>query len=260
MEDSRLLTAARLTPDDAARTLFRKVMFGGLDEGEVEAFRHRVVDELRLLDHELDQVQAECAELALQARTAPAPVPAPAPVAESVELQGVHILSRAQENADRIIKDAQAFGRQAADDAQRQRAEILDEARRKASELAETARAEAASLVKNALEDATRQAADIVSKAPIDAQSRVVMMQSLGASLEIQLRAFAASLVTALDEWDRQRQRSMAEMTGGNGHAPADLQRIRDLEAAAAAAADVGRSSRARPEANHTPDAPDATD
>jgi DivIVA domain-containing protein len=207
MDDTRLLAAARLTPADVANQSFRHVKFGGLDPGEVDAFLDRVQDELALWEQELAEAHHEIEVMTARQAHTPAHgfVPPAAP-----EVQGVHILQRAQQNADQIIKDAQSYAREAAADGQRRRAEILEEARGRAN-----------ALVRSTLEEATRQAAEIISQAPIDAQALVAKMQSLGVSLEAQLRAFTSSLVASLDAWDNQRQQSLAQLAEGNGHTAA---------------------------------------
>jgi cell division septum initiation protein DivIVA len=190
MESSGLLNPARLTVETLDNRSFTRTRWGasGLDPDEVRIFIEQVKAELVLRDEEHSALAAELARCQ-QGDSAPAHGFSP----PSAELHAVHILQRAQANAENLVTDAQQRARELAEDAHRRRDSILADAKSKAD-----------ALLRTAMEDASREAAAVIAKAPIEAQTRLAMYQTLGNGLRGQLKANLDGLLAMLDQWERQ--------------------------------------------------------
>jgi cell division septum initiation protein DivIVA len=124
---------------------------------------------------------------------------------EDAHVQAVHVLSMAQQTADRYVADAQEYSRELADDARMRRDEIVREAKVRASmilEEAHTSASEAADTVRatNDLPPASEQQ---------EIQVELAYLRTFSEVCRTHLRAYMESLTRSIDEWER------AERDGG---------------------------------------------
>lgn len=204
MDETGLLATPaprRITPGIIRGWDFPRVM-RGVDTGAVEAFRAAVLDEVTLLLDENRELTAEVQRLGENY----VPVHG-APVAEThVGEQAARILLAAQRQSEQIITDGQRYAQQVGSDADRQRQQALSDARARAEKL-----------IQVTLEDATRQAADILAKAPGDARAQVIRLRAFGDSLEALLDQLAKGVTASLLAW-RADLEELAVPANGAGH------------------------------------------
>jgi vacuolar-type H+-ATPase subunit H len=169
----------------------------GADTQVVEEFRAASLREISLLLAENQALAAENQALAAEASAAPG---------LEVGDQAVRILVSAQRQREQLITEAQVYAQQVGDAGERQRRNLLDDARLKSE-----------ALVRTTLEDAARQAADIISRAPGDAQAKVLKMQAFGDVIEAHLEQMVAGISASLDAWRAGVARPTANGTAGSG-------------------------------------------
>jgi DivIVA domain-containing protein len=193
MEPSGLLKNPRLTPDTIDVTKFRTVRWGsGLDPEEVRAFLDEVRAELAVLISERTDLQQTVDQLRQEKDSSDfAPT--------TMEEQSAFLLKRAQANAESLLADAQQRASELAADGHRRRDELIADGR-----------ARATAIMRDGLDDAAREAARIASTAPIEAQSRVAFLESLGDGMHAQLTATLRGLLDMLAAWERQTQNVQA--------------------------------------------------
>ena len=192
-----------VTPERVRSAAFTPTRLGrrGLDEAEVRSFCEWVSDGLGRLLNDNSMLQAEI--LRLRQRLLGGHGKGAKP--EDVHIQAVHLLSRAQQTADRYVADAQQYSRELAVDAHLRRDEIVREAKVRASmilEEAHTSASEAADTVRatNDLPPASEQQ---------EIQVELAYLRTFSEVCRTHLRAYMESLTRSIDEWER------AERDGG---------------------------------------------
>jgi DivIVA domain-containing protein len=192
-----------LTPERVRSAAFTPTRLGrrGLDEAEVRAFCEWVSGGLRRLLSDNDMLQAEI--LRLRERLLGGNGSGVRP--EDAHVQAVHLLSRAQQTADRYVADAQKYSRELAVDARMRRDEIVREAKVRASMILEGAHSsatEAAATVRAASDQphASEQQ---------ELQAELAYLRTFSEVCRTHLRAYLESLSRSMDEWER------AERNGG---------------------------------------------
>jgi cell division septum initiation protein DivIVA len=192
-----------VTPERVRSAAFTPTRLGrrGLDEAEVRSFCEWVSDGLGRLLNDNSMLQAEI--LRLRQRLLGGSGQGAKP--EDVHIQAVHLLSKAQQTADRYVADAQQYSRELAVDAHLRRDEIVREAKVRASmilEEAHTSASEAADTVRatNDLPPASEQQ---------EIQVELAYLRTFSEVCRTHLRAYMESLTRSIDEWER------AERDGG---------------------------------------------
>jgi cell division septum initiation protein DivIVA len=192
-----------VTPERVRSAAFTPTRLGrrGLDEAEVRSFCEWVSDGLSRLLNDNSMLQAEI--LRLRGRLLAGSGKGVRP--EDAHVQAVHLLSRAQQTADRCVADAQNYSRELAADAHLRRDEIVREAKVRASMILETAHtsaSEAADTVRGASDDhrASQQQ---------EIQVELAYLRTFSEVCRTHLRAYMESLTRSIDEWER------AERDGG---------------------------------------------
>src|SRR5450432_1388156 len=124
-----------VTPERVRSAAFTPTRLGrrGLDEAEVRSFCEWVSDGLGRLLNDNSMLQAEILRLRQRLLGGHGKDAKP----EDVHIQAVHLLSRAQQTADRYVADAQQYSRELAVDAHLRRDEIVREAKVRASMILE---------------------------------------------------------------------------------------------------------------------------
>jgi DivIVA domain-containing protein len=192
-----------LTPDRVRSAAFSTTRLGrrGLDEAEVRAFCEWISDGLDRLLNDNSLLQGEVQRLRsrlLQGREKSGVQP------EDAHVQAVHVLSKAQQTADRCVADAQGYSRELAEDARMRGDEIVREAKVRASMILEQAH------------DTASQAADAVraSQDPLSAserqelQAEIAYLRAFSYVCRTHLRAYMESLTCSIEKWEQ------AERTG----------------------------------------------
>jgi DivIVA domain-containing protein len=185
-----------LTPDRVRSAVFSPTRLGrrGLDEGEVRAFCDWVSDGLGRLLSDNAGLQEEVMRLRnrlIGGRAGPQP--------EDAQVQAVHVLSRAQQTADRYVADAQEYSRELAQDAQLRRDEVLREAKMRASiilEEAHTAASRAASMVPE-----TREPLPASERQEL--QAEIAYLRTFSNVCRTHLRAYMESLSRSIEQWEQ---------------------------------------------------------
>jgi len=165
------LDAIRLTPQQVRDWEFPPSLHG-MDPHVVSACQETVAQEVELLHAELERMQQETPDRARQS----------ARVLLAAEQQRAQLITAAQEKAERLIGEA---GQEAK--------LILDRARASAERSAVAT-----------VEDATREAAEILAQAPLDAQARTTALEALGSMLHTHLTAVLSGLEATLDTYRSQ--------------------------------------------------------
>jgi cell division septum initiation protein DivIVA len=177
----------------------------GLDEAEVRSFCEWVSDGLRRLLNDNSMLQAEIQRLRQRLIGGGGKGVRP----EDAHVQAVHLLSRAQQTADRCVADAQKYSRELAVDARLRRDEIVREAKVRASMILEAAHASATEAA-----DTVRAAPDLPPPSGQQAdqqevQAELAYLRTFSEVCRTHLRAYMESLTRSIDEWER------AEHKGG---------------------------------------------
>jgi cell division septum initiation protein DivIVA len=188
-----------MTPEHVRSAVFPLARLGrrGLDESAVRAFCGWVSDELARLLNENTLLRGEVLRLrgrVLETRGKADVQP------EDTHVQAVHVLSKAQQTADRYVADAQEYSRELAEDAHLRRDEILREAKVRASMILEEADS-----------SATRAAGAVSSdsREPLpgserqDLQAEIAYLRAFSDVCRTHLRAYMESLTRSIEEWER---------------------------------------------------------
>jgi cell division septum initiation protein DivIVA len=184
------------TPERVRSATFTPTRLGrrGLDETEVRAFCEWVSDGLGRLVNDNGMLQAEIQRLRsrlLGNGTGAQPADA--------HVQAVHLLSRAQQTADRYVADAQAYSRELAEDARMRRDEIVREAKVRASMILETAQTSASEAA-----DAARATSGPPSPSEQrELQAEIAYLRTYSDVCRTHLRAYLESLTRSIEEWER---------------------------------------------------------
>lgn len=190
-----------LTPRVAAEASFPQAKFGkrGFDETQVRAFCTWVADEVAAMHAERTDLEAEVRRLR-SAHTAGAPVAQQnGEFHEESHIQAVHILSKAQQTADRYVANAQEYSREIAEDARRRRDELLSEARVRASMILQ----EAQSRGEHAAELVPAGLAPLSSSQRRDLEAEIAYLRAFSGVCRTHLRAYLESLARSVEEWER---------------------------------------------------------
>ncbi|WP_432561571.1 DivIVA domain-containing protein [Kineococcus sp. SYSU DK003] len=168
----------------------------GYADGEVDAFR-------RLVEQELTRLAAEKADLdgqvhalrrELEQARARAQEPRP-PREEEVSVQAVHILAAAQQTADQYVAEAEEFSRRVTGEARERYEQVVAQARTEA----DTVLREAAALAAVARTAAPQQAPDARRL-----EEEVAYLQAFGQACRTQLRSYLEALIDDVErEWGR---------------------------------------------------------
>jgi cell division septum initiation protein DivIVA len=193
-----------VTPERVRSAAFTPTRLGrrGLDEAEVRSFCEWVSDGLGRLLNDNSMLQAEI--LRLRERLLAGNGKGVRP--EDAHVQAVHLLSRAQQTADRCVADAQNYSRELAADAHLRRDEIVREAKVRASMILETAHTSASEAA-----DTIRATSDVprASGEQQEIQVELAYLRTFSEVCRTHLRAYMESLTRSIDEWER------AERNGG---------------------------------------------
>jgi len=202
--------SGRLTPDSVQGVSFPPAKLGrrGLDERHVRAFCGQVERELVRLLNERTSLSNEVQRLrnrVLGGEGAEARI-----LQDDAQAQAVHILSQAQQTADRYVADAQAYSRQMADDARQMRDQILAEARARAAAVLEDAHGKAS------------LAAEASLAAPIpgtdddrrELQAEVAYLRTYSDVYRTHLHTYLDTLLRNVEEWERAEKQTLAAVRG----------------------------------------------
>jgi DivIVA domain-containing protein len=216
--------SGRLTPDSVQGVSFPPAKLGrrGLDERHVRAFCGQVERELVRLLNERTSLSNEVQRLrnrVLGGEGAEARI-----LQDDAQAQAVHILSTAQQTADRYVADAQAYSRQLADDARQMRDQILAEARARAAAVLEEAHGKAS------------LAAEASLAAPIpgvdddrrELQAEVAYLRTYSDVYRTHLHTYLDTLLRNVEEWEQAEKQTLAAVRGDT---PPELPALPDVPA-----------------------------
>ncbi|MGD0700707.1 MAG: DivIVA domain-containing protein [Trebonia sp.] len=192
-----------LTPERVRSAAFTPTRLGrrGLDEAEVRSFCEWVSGGLGRLLNDNSMLRAEI--LRLRERLLGGTGSGVRP--EDAHVQAVHLLSNAQQTADRCVADAQEYSREIAVDARMRRDEIVREAKVRASMILEAAHTSAREAA-----DTVRATSDLPhASEQQELQAELAYLRTFSDVCRTHLRAYMESLTRSVDEWER------AERTGG---------------------------------------------
>ena len=186
-----------LTPERVRSAAFTPTRLGrrGLEEAEVRSFCEWVSDGLGRLLNDNSMLQAEI--LRLRGRLLGGKGNGVQP--EDAHIQAVHLLSKAQQTADRYVADAQKYSRELAVDAHLRRDEIVREAKVRASlilEEAHTSASEAADTVR-----ATSDQPHASEKQEV--QAELAYLRTFSEVCRTHLRAYMESLTRSIEQWEQ---------------------------------------------------------
>jgi hypothetical protein len=209
--DEGLLATPRLTPEQLSGWDLPRVM-RGYDVQVVDEMRGAAVEEIRTLLTERDELVHELQDTARLAQSAPShgAHAAPSGTAE-VGPQAVRVLQHAQAQGEQIVGEAQEFARQVGQDGERQRRQLIESARTQADALIRDTRQKTETMMRDQLADAHQKAADILARAPADAQHRLTVVQALGTAWEVHLRTLVATVTESLDSMDKSLEIALAQ-------------------------------------------------
>jgi cell division septum initiation protein DivIVA len=186
-----------VTPERVQSATFTPTRLGrrGLDEAEVRSFCEWVSDGLRRLLNDNSMLQAEIQRLRDRLLAGSGKGVRP----EDAHVQAVHLLSRAQQTADRCVADAQKYSRELAVDAHLRRDEIVREAKVRASMILETAHASATEAA-----DMARATSDQPRASERqDLQAEIAYLRTYSDVCRTHLRAYMDSLTRSIEAWER---------------------------------------------------------
>lgn len=192
----------RLTPESLQSVQFPVARLGrrGVDEAHVRVFCEWVESELIRLLNEKTTLEQEVWRLRERVRETDAVQP------EDGHVQAVHILSRAQQTADKYVANAQEYSRDIAEDARRRREEILSEAKMRASVIVDEAQARrtrGADLVPAP----TPGHPELTSAQRKDPETELAYLRAFSQVCRTHLRAYLESLTRSIDEWEHAEER-----------------------------------------------------
>jgi cell division septum initiation protein DivIVA len=185
------------TPERVLSATFTPTRLGrrGLDEAEVRAFCEWVSAGLGRLISDNGMLQAEIQRLRSRLLGGGGTGAQPA----DAHVQAVHLLSRAQQTADRYVADAQAYSRELAEDARMRRDEIVREAKVRASMILETAQSSAS----EAADTARATSGPPGSSERQELQAEIAYLRTYSDVCRTHLRAYMESLTRSIEEWER---------------------------------------------------------
>jgi cell division septum initiation protein DivIVA len=192
-----------IDPDELLEPQLRKNRLGGYTEEDVDDLLERCRLQLTSDEREITQLRETVQTLQQQPHGAHSSALGPA--------TGLRILTRAQENADRV----QAAARTQVD-------ELLAEARKQAESILAQARDEAGTQAREALQAAQADADKIRAQAPRDAERRVARYMALADTIQTQLGAL---LGTWHDQGEAAAQETEAAGDGEQANGRAKRQR-----------------------------------
>jgi DivIVA domain-containing protein len=208
----------RLTPDQVQSVTFRTARLGrrGFDEEHVRAFCALVERELVTLLNERAALWEEVQRLRRRILGGSDDLPGYRP--EDAHIQAVHVLSNAQQTADRYVADAQLYSRQLAEDARRRRDEVLSEAR----EYAERVLAEAHGTAARAAEAAMTGPVSLTAGERRELTAELAYLRTFSDVYRTHLRAYLEALLRNVEEWERAEKSSIAAARADLPFLPAD--------------------------------------
>ena len=215
--------SGRLTPDSVQGVSFPPAKLGrrGLDERHVRAFCGQVERELVRLLNERTSLSSEVQRLrnrVLGGEGAEARI-----LQDDAQAQAVHILSTAQQTADRYVADAQAYSSRITEEARLRRDHIMSEAQQHSDMIMEEAHSRARDAAVTALNlpapvqtDQERQAA----------QAELAYLRTYSDVYRAHLRAYTEGVLRGIEEWERKEattfqataQEQQNGLNGLNGH------------------------------------------
>jgi cell division septum initiation protein DivIVA len=185
------------TPESVRSAMFTPARLGrrGLDEAEVRAFCEWVSDGLGRLLNDNSMLEAEIERLRTRLLGGSGSGVQP----EDAHVQAVHLLSKAQQTADRYVADAQEYSRELSEDAHMRREEIVREAKMRASMILETAHANATAAAETA-----RATSDPLHAAERqDLLAEIAYLRTYSDVCRTHLRAYMESLTRSIEAWER---------------------------------------------------------
>jgi DivIVA domain-containing protein len=199
----------RLTPDQVQSVSFPAARLGrrGFDEEHVRAFCAQVEGELVTLLNEKTALWEEVERLRRRMLGENGDAPGLRP--EDAHIQAVHILSNAQQTADRYVADAQHYSRQLAEDARRRRDEVLEEDHQQG-----TRAAGAAMTGQVALTAGEQQ----------ELQTELAYLRTFSDVYRNHLRAYLEALLRNVADWEQAEKSSLsaarADLSAGRARLP----------------------------------------
>ena len=201
------------TPERVRTAAFTPTRLGrrGLDESEVRAFCEWVSDGLRRLFNDNSMLQEEVQRLrgrVLGGNGQPGVQP------EDAHVQAVHVLSMAQQTADRYVADAQEYSRELAEDARMRRDEIVREAKVRASMILEEAHTSASQAA-----DRVRDTSDLPHASERqELQAEIAYLRTFSDVYRTHLRAYTESLTRSIEEWEQTERNGALAARGSALH------------------------------------------
>jgi DivIVA domain-containing protein len=210
----------RLTPDQVQSVSFPAARLGrrGFDEEHVRAFCAQVEGELVTLLNEKTALWEEVERL--RRRMLGENGDAPELRAEDAHIQAVHILSNAQQTADRYVADAQHYSRQLAEDARRRRDEVLAEAHEHAELVLEEEHQQGTRAAGAAM---TGQVA-LTAGEQQELQTELAYLRTFSDVYRNHLRAYLEALLRNVADWEQAEKSSLsaarADLSAGRARLP----------------------------------------
>jgi DivIVA domain-containing protein len=201
-------TDNRLTPDAVQAVTFPAARLGrrGLDEEHVRAFCAQVERELVRLFNERTALADEVQRLRRRVLGLSGGEAEHGYRQDDAHVQAVHILSKAQQTADRYVTDAQEYSRQLAQDARRRRDEILAEAKSLAAMMLEEAHDEAS----RAAEAARAAQVSQPHADRRDVEAELAYLRTFSDVYRAHLHAYLGALLRNVEEWEQGEKASLA--------------------------------------------------
>jgi DivIVA domain-containing protein len=187
-----------LTPERVRTVAFRPTRLGrrGLDEAEVRSFCAWVSDGLRRLLNDNSMLQEEV--LRLRGRVLGG-TGQHGVQPEDAHIQAVHLLSTAQQTADRCVADAQEYSRELAEEARMRRDEIVREAKVRASMILDEAHTSASQAA-----DRIPDTSDLPHASERqELQAEIAYLRTFSDVYRTHLRAYTESLTRSIEEWEQ---------------------------------------------------------
>ena len=191
-----------VTPERVRSAAFTPTRLGrrGLDEAEVRSFCEWVSDGLGRLLNDNSMLQEEVLRLrgrVLGGNGQSGIQP------EDAHVQAVHVLSMAQQTADRYVAEAQEYSRELADDARMRRDEIVREAKVRASMILDEAHTSASQAA-----DRIRDTSDLPHASERqELQAEIAYLRTFSDVYRTHLRAYTESLTRSIEAWEHSERK-----------------------------------------------------
>jgi cell division septum initiation protein DivIVA len=200
-----------LTPQAVAGASFPAARFGrrGIDESQVRAFCARISDELTAMLTQRTELEAEVRRLRADRENGTLNG-----YQEEGHIQAVHILSKAQQTADRYVANAQEYSREIAEDARRRRDEIISEAKARAAVVMQEAHNQGA----HAAELVPAGRGPLTSAQRRDLEAEIAYLRAFSDVCRTHLRAYLESLARSIEEWERAEDSAATAARIGHRH------------------------------------------